>query len=118
MNSAAHPLASTSTKSRTGIPGFDQMTGGGVPRARTTLVFGGPGSGKTIFGLQFLAEGIRSGEPGIFVAFEEVADRIMANAQGFGWGLDHAVRMPAGELARWYESVEALVREVSRVTKS
>ena len=48
---------------------------------------GGPGSGKTIFGLQFLAEGVKSGEPGIFVAFEEAADRILANADGFGFGL-------------------------------
>ncbi len=63
------------------------MTGGGVPRGRTTLVMGGPGSGKTIFGLHFLAEGVRSGEPGIFVAFEESADRILANADGFGFGL-------------------------------
>ena len=64
------------------------MTGGGVPRGRTTLVMGGPGSGKTIFGLQFLAEGVRSGERGIFVAFEESVDRIVANTDGFGWGLD------------------------------
>ena len=56
------------TKAPTGIVGFDAMTGGGLPNGRTTLVMGGPGSGKTIFGLQFLAEGVRSGEPGIFVA--------------------------------------------------
>ncbi|MEO7665380.1 MAG: circadian clock protein KaiC, partial [Candidatus Limnocylindrales bacterium] len=66
----------------------DDITGGGVPRGRTTLVMGGPGSGKTIFGLKFLAEGIARGEPGIFVACEESADRILANAKGFGWGLD------------------------------
>ncbi len=87
MNTAGASAADT-TKSRTGIAGFDQMTGGGVPRGRTTLVIGGPGSGKTIFGLQFLAEGLRSGEPGIFVAFEEATDRIMANAASFGWGLE------------------------------
>jgi circadian clock protein KaiC len=79
----------TRTKSPTGITGFDAMTGGGVPRGRTTLVLGGPGSGKTIFGLQFLAEGAKAGEPGIFVAFEEAADRIRANAEGFGFGLEH-----------------------------
>jgi circadian clock protein KaiC len=81
-------LAPATPKSPTGITGFDAMTGGGVPRGRTTLVIGGPGSGKTIFGLQFLAEGVKSGEPGIFVAFEEAADRIIANAEGFGWDLD------------------------------
>jgi circadian clock protein KaiC len=89
MKTAPAPTE-TPTKTPTGITGFDAMTGGGVPRARTTLVIGGPGSGKTIFGLQFLAEGVKSSEPGIFVAFEEAADRILANADGFGFGLDRA----------------------------
>jgi len=76
-------------KSSTGIPGFDQITGGGLPRGRTTLLLGGPGSGKTIFALQFLAQGAREcGQAGIFVAFEESPARIVANSAGFGWGLD------------------------------
>jgi circadian clock protein KaiC len=75
-------------KAPTGITGFDQITGGGLPRSRTTLLVGGPGSGKTIFALQFLAHGAQlRGEPGIFVAFEERPERIVANAEGFGWGL-------------------------------
>jgi circadian clock protein KaiC len=86
------PIATKSSsascrKSATGITGFDEITAGGVPHGRTTLVIGGPGSGKTIFGLQFLAEGVKSGEPAIFVAFEESVDRILANAEGFGWRL-------------------------------
>ncbi len=76
------------TKAATGITGLDEITGGGLPRGRTTLLMGGPGSGKTILGLQFLVHGARRGkEPGIFVAFEETSKRIVANAQGFGWGL-------------------------------
>lgn len=64
------------------------MTGGGLPRGRTTLVIGGPGSGKTILGLQFLVNGARDlDEPGIFVAFEEISKRIVTNAEGFGWNL-------------------------------
>jgi circadian clock protein KaiC len=79
-------------KSPTGILGFDEMTGGGLPRARTSLLVGGPGSGKTIFGLQFLAHGVEDAdEPGIFVAFEETSERILANAAGFGWNLDQLV---------------------------
>ena len=89
VNIVSKPVAA-SDKCPTGIPGFDQITGGGVPRGRTTLVISGPGSGKTIFALQFLAEGVSAGEPGIFVAFEESADRIIANAQGFGWDLEQA----------------------------
>jgi circadian clock protein KaiC len=75
-------------KAPTGIVGLDKITGGGLPQGRTTLLVGGPGSGKTIFALQFLAHGAElCDEPGIFVAFEESSDRIVANADGFGWNL-------------------------------
>ncbi|MDB6039998.1 MAG: hypothetical protein JWM99_3839, partial [Verrucomicrobiales bacterium] len=64
------------------------MTSGGLPRGRTALLEGGPGSGKTIFGLSFLVHGAQQlKEPGIFVAFEEKSERIVANAEGFGWEL-------------------------------
>lgn len=79
---------STFQKALTGISGFDAITGGGLPRGRTSMLVGGPGSGKTIFALQFLAQGARQDqEPGIFVAFEENSSRILANAESFGWGL-------------------------------
>jgi circadian clock protein KaiC len=62
------PLA----KIATGIEGFDALSGGGLPRNRTTLVMGGPGSGKTVFSLQILVNAARRrAESGIFVAFEE-----------------------------------------------
>jgi circadian clock protein KaiC len=78
-----------STKTPTGIAGLDEITGGGLPRGRTTLLLGGSGSGKTILALQILVNGARDeGEPGIFVAFEETPARIIANAKTFGWGLD------------------------------
>lgn len=77
------------TKAPTGIEGFDQITGGGLPRERLTLVAGGPGSGKTVFALQALAGAARDlGEPGVFVAFEENSAQVLANAAGFGWGLE------------------------------
>lgn len=78
----------TPPKALTGIAGFDEITGGGLPRGRTTLLLGGPGSGKTVFALQFLAHGAaQHSEPGIFVAFEESAKSILVNAQSFGWNL-------------------------------
>src|SRR5688572_20245484 len=77
-----------STKSPTGITGLDEITGGGLPRGRTTLLVGGSGSGKTILALQFLVHGAqRYDEPGIFVAFEETPARIISNAETFGWNL-------------------------------
>jgi len=75
-------------KAPTGILGFDEITGGGLPRGRTTLLAGGPGSGKTIFALQFLAYGAREcKEPGIFIAFEEAPKRLVTNFETFGWKL-------------------------------
>jgi circadian clock protein KaiC len=88
MNSVRPPCVRAPTKAQTGITGFDEITGGGLPRGRTTLLVGGPGSGKTIFALQFLAHGARNcKEPGIFAAFEETSKRIAANAESFGWKL-------------------------------
>jgi len=75
-------------KAPTGIEGFDEITNGGLPHGRTTLVVGQPGAGKTIFALSFLVHGAAEAkEPGIFVAFEEASRRIVANAEGFGWNL-------------------------------
>ncbi|MCE9660784.1 MAG: circadian clock protein KaiC [Burkholderiales bacterium] len=88
MKAKRSSAPSSIQKSRSGIVGFDEMTGGGLPRGRTTLVVGGAGSGKTIFALQCLAHGARSEkEPGIFVAFEEASGRIRANLEGFDWQL-------------------------------
>ncbi len=88
MKSVPFPPVAAPLKASTGITGFDELTGGGLPRGRTTLLFGGPGSGKTILALQFLVHGARDHkEPGIFVAFEEASQRIVANASSFGWKL-------------------------------
>lgn len=72
----------------TGIQGFDEITEGGLPRQRTTLVMGGAGCGKTVFALQSLVNGAnQQKEPGIFVAFEESSRQIAENAAAFGWNL-------------------------------
>jgi circadian clock protein KaiC len=83
----ASPHASL-TKTLTGIQGFDEITDGGLPQGRTTLVMGGPGCGKTVFALQTLVNAAsRANQAGIFVAFEESTTRIVANAATFGWDL-------------------------------
>ena len=74
------------TKRTTGIRGFDEITGGGLPENRLTAVIGGPGVGKTVFALQTLVNRLKdNGEPGIFVAFEEPIDRIRRNMASFDW---------------------------------
>ncbi len=73
----------------TGIPGLDLIGQGGVPACRTTLVSGTPGSGKSIFASQFLAQGItEKDESGVFVTFEESPESIRANMKGFGWDIE------------------------------
>lgn len=73
----------------TGVPGFDQIAGGGLPRGQITVVFGGAGSGKTIFATQTLVHGARhASEPGLFIAFEESPQRIITNTAAFDWRLD------------------------------
>jgi circadian clock protein KaiC len=75
-------------KTPSGIAGFDEITRGGLPSRRTTLILGGPGAGKTVLALQFLVNGATEWrEPGIFVAFEENSREIVANAATFGWDL-------------------------------
>jgi circadian clock protein KaiC len=77
----------TLEKTPSGINGFDEFTGG-MPRERIVLVAGGPGSGKTLFGLQFLVTGAtRYGEPGVFMAFEESEEEITRNVASLGWDL-------------------------------
>ena len=78
----------TLEKMRTDIDGFDDITAGGLPQRRTTLLMGGPGCGKTVLALQMLVNAARiHGIPGIFVAFEENAGRVVTNAESFGWNL-------------------------------
>lgn len=75
-------------KCPTGISGLDAVTGGGLPRGRTTLVCGGPGCGKTLFAAEFLVRGAtRYEEPGVFLAFEETADELAANVASLGFDL-------------------------------
>ena len=82
------PPAPSLPKARTGIEGFDEITDGGLPKGRTTLLEGGSGSGKTVMALQTLVNAARiDNEPGIFVAFEESSERITLNASKFGWDL-------------------------------
>jgi circadian clock protein KaiC len=76
------------SKIPTGIQGFDEVSHGGLPRNRTSLVMGRAGSGKTVFSLQTLVNAIgQRQEPGIFLAFEESTRHIVENAAAFDWGL-------------------------------
>jgi len=80
-------------KAPTGIHGLDQITGGGLPRGRVTLVAGSAGAGKTLLGLEFLVAGAREyGEPGVLVSFEESEDKVTLNVRSLGFDLDQLRR--------------------------
>ena len=84
----ANPNLPTLPKAPTGIRGLDEVTGGGLPRGRPTLVCGPAGSGKTLLAMEFLVRGITQfGEPGVFIAFEETRADLVANVASLGFDL-------------------------------
>src|ERR1700691_847327 len=83
----------TLDKTPTGIFGLDQITGGGLPQGRVTLVAGAAGSGKTLLGLEFLVAGAREyGEPGVLMTFEESEEKVALNVRSLGFDLDELKR--------------------------
>ena len=92
-------------KAPTGILGLDEITGGGLPRGRPTLICGGAGCGKTLFAMEFLVRGATEyGEPGVFIAFEETAEELTQNVASLGFRLDDLVAR--GQLALDFVEVE------------
>lgn len=75
-------------KCPTGIQGLDEITGGGLPRGRLTLVYGGAGCGKTLLGMEFMVRGaVNYGEPGVFMSFEETSEELGKNVASLGFDL-------------------------------
>jgi circadian clock protein KaiC len=84
-----NPKSRSLPKAATGIEGLDEITGGGLPRGRPTLVCGSAGCGKTLLSMEFLALGATQfGEPGVFMAFEETAEELAQNVRSLGFDLE------------------------------
>jgi len=82
-------LSGAITKTLTGISGLDEITLGGLPTGRPTLICGEAGSGKTLFSIEFIVKGaLDYNEPGVFMAFEEKADELKTNVASLGFDLD------------------------------
>lgn len=80
-------------KSLTGIQGLDEITDGGLPRGRPTLIYGSAGSGKTLLGVEFLVNGAtKYNETGVLMTFEETAEEITQNVASLGWDIEQLVR--------------------------
>ena len=71
----------------TGIPGLDDILHGGIPKRNVVLLSGGPGTGKSIFGQQYLYNGLRLGEPGVLVVLEEHPVQVRVSMSQFGWNV-------------------------------
>jgi circadian clock protein KaiC len=79
-------------KERTGIPGFDEITGGGLPAGRPTLICGSAGAGKTLFAMEFLVRGVMLyNEPGVFISFEETDNELATNVASLGFDLKRLI---------------------------
>jgi circadian clock protein KaiC len=86
-------LEKTLPKSPTGIQGFDEITGGGLPTGRPTLVCGSAGCGKTLFGMEFLIRGTTQfNEPGVFMSFEETNEELIKNVASLGFDLEDLIK--------------------------
>jgi len=74
-------------KVKTGIEGLDTLLFGGIPKGRTCLIAGEPGTGKTLFSLQFLLEGINNGEKALYITIDEKPEHLILDAKSLGWDL-------------------------------
>ncbi len=86
-------IAESLPKAPTGIQGLDEITGGGFPRGRPTLVCGSAGCGKTLMAMEFIVRGaMQYDEPGVFMAFEEIPEELSVNVRSLGFDLDQLVK--------------------------
>ncbi len=99
-----------------GIPGLDSMLSGGFIPQSAILLRGAPGTGKTTFGLQYLIEGVRQGETGLFVSFEEFPQSLYRDAASLGWDLP--ALEDEGRLRLVFTSPQVLLRSLSQPTSS
>jgi KaiC/GvpD/RAD55 family RecA-like ATPase len=109
------------TRATTGIPGFDDLVEGGLPHGSTNVVAGSTGTGKTIFGLQFLYHGALRNEPGVYISLEQNEEDLRAQAKRFGWDLPKLekegkivlVRVPVAKRnVRLYDLIREAVEKV------
>jgi len=101
----------TLPKSLTSIQGFDEITGGGLPKGRPTLVCGGPGCGKTLFAMEFLVRGATIyNEPGVFISFEETEKELTSNVASLGFDLDKLIE----QKKIWLEHIHVERGEIER----
>jgi KaiC/GvpD/RAD55 family RecA-like ATPase len=104
------PKKIESVRVPTGIEGFDKLVQGGFPKNSSILICGGPGTGKTIFCMQYLINGaLENGEKALYVTFEQKADALREQAKQFGWNLADLEKK--GLLTLWDISVDKITKD-------
>src|SRR5687767_8771012 len=103
--SSTGPALQQLPKAASGIDGLDEITGGGLPKGRPTLICGSAGSGKTLFATEFLVHGaVEFGEPGVLMSFEETDVDMVKNVASLGFNLDDLIEQ--GKISVDYVRVE------------
>jgi circadian clock protein KaiC len=93
VNNSVKKALPALAKAPTGIAGFDEITGGGLPRGRTSLIAGTAGAGKTLFAMEFIYRGAAQfGEPGVFMAFEENETELAENVASLGFDVEGLIK--------------------------
>ena len=103
---------------KSGIEGLDELIEGGFPEGSSILVTGSPGTGKTIFGLQFLVAGAENNEPGIYLTFEESKKKIYDQGEQFGWDLqklENEKKLVINSVS--YVGIKDILRNLAREAK-
>ncbi|HDH40806.1 MAG TPA: hypothetical protein ENG12_00125 [Candidatus Altiarchaeales archaeon] len=103
---------------KSGIEGLDELIEGGFPEGSSILVTGFPGTGKTIFGLQFLVAGAENNEPGIYLTFEESKKKIYDQGEQFGWDLqklENEKKLVINSVS--YVGIKDILRNLAREAK-
>lgn len=113
----------------TGVKGLDEMLNGGFPQGRAILICGGPGTGKTIFSLQFLASATEKGMSGVYATLEEPATLVRENVKAFAWNIAEKEKsnnlrimelrnVPNEEASGRDESVSSILKRILEAAKS
>lgn len=101
----------------TGINGLDKVLGGGYPDDTLTLITGGPGTGKSIMGMQYLYNGLKKGDKGLYISFEEDKNIILKQAKGFGWDFEKFEKKGNLKIITFDMSKTHVVHVVEEITK-
>lgn len=106
-------------KINSGIEGFDKLSYGGLPEGRAYLVSGEPGTGKTIFSMQYLVHGLNNGEKAIYISIDEKPEHVIKDCEALGWDLHHFLengQLQIIDITNYFSSTNAPIKHSKKIT--